>query len=125
MIILTVHHGLGTVGPGHDPYGSTFLLRSTSNIHLPKSKTMRRLIALAILFFVIQTTAAMAAPVDPCCFENCKTASCSMLVCPTCVAPVAVSQDPRHPVFQIRDSRVVVDEPIPGSTVQAIWRPPE
>ncbi len=88
---------------------------------------MRKLFALAIaFFFLLQSTAALAVPVEHCCLEDCKAMSCSIAVCQACTAPVAVEGSLGGLIPQPREVQFPAgNEASPDSAPQDIWRPPD
>jgi hypothetical protein len=89
-------------------------------------ENMRKLLALAIAFlFVVQSTVALAGPIEHCCLEDCKASSCSVVVCQACAASVVVNSV-QVLVSQRREARLPAsDEATPYDVSQKIWRPPD
>lgn len=88
---------------------------------------MRKLLALAIAFlFVLQSTAALAVPVEHCCLEDCKAMSCSVAVCHGCAAPVASNGSLKVLRSQPHEAQIWTgNDASPDSEPQEIWRPPD
>lgn len=98
--------------------------RRTGSFRARYSPAMRKLLALC-LAFLLQTTAALSAPLESCCLDDCSEAVCAMASCSACLQASAL---PCEPTLLRRDTAGATDTSnaaAPRNPAPAIWRPPE